>query len=104
MYNELHDKGLEVVAVTTYYGFYQNERNLTPDAEYAKMAGFVKEWKFPWPLIFGDRSNFEAYGVGGIPEYVLIDRQGKVSSITIGYSEPLHRELRANVEKLLKEK
>lgn len=101
MYQELRSKGLEVVAVTTYYGYYKTAKNLTPEAEFAKMKEYMEEWELPWPMVFGDKSNFSAYGVSGIPQYVVIDRDGKVASITIGYNEPLHAALRASVEKAL---
>ena len=104
MYRELKDKGLEVVAITNYYGYYKAEKNLTPEAEHAKMKEYLEEWELPWPMVFGDHSNQDAYGVGGIPQYVVIDRQGKVVSVTVGYNEPLHVELRASVEKTLNQK
>jgi hypothetical protein len=102
MYNELHDKGLEIVLVTRYYGYFEAERNITPDAEYAKMKDYLEKWELPFPLVFGGQENFDSYGVGGIPHYVVIDQQGKVHSYTIGYNEPLHAQLRKSVESLLK--
>lgn len=103
MYRELRDKGLEVVAITRYYGFYKAERNITPEAEYARMKEYMEEWELPWPMVFGDNANFEAYGVGGIPQYVVIDAQGKVDTIVVGYNEALHAKLRRSVERLLNE-
>ena len=104
MYRELKDKGLEVIAITKYYGYYKAERGLSKDQEFAKLKDYIDEWELPWPLIVGDNSNFENYGVGGIPQYVVIGRDGKVFSITVGYNEALHNELRANVEKALAQK
>ena len=101
MYQELRSQGLEVVAITKYYKYYKTIKDLSPEAEFAKMKDYMEEWELPWPMIFGDDANFEAYGVGGIPQYVVIDREGNVSSITVGYNEALHKELRANVEKAL---
>ena len=104
MYQELKSKGLEVVAITTYYGYYKAIKNLKPEEEFAKMKDYMEEWELPWPMVFADKTNFESYGVGGIPQYVVIDRDGKVSSITVGYNEALHKELRASVEKALSKK
>ncbi len=101
MYQELRSKGLEVVAITKYYGYFKATRDLTPEAEFAKMKEYMEEWELPWPMVFGTKANFAAYGVGGIPQYVVIDRQGKVASITVGYNELLHKELRASVEEAL---
>ncbi len=101
MYKEWKDRGLEIVGITTYYGYYGQERNLSPDQEFAKLQDHINEFGVPWPLIVGDRSNFTAYGVSGIPQYVVIDREGKVKSITVGYSPALHEELRKSVEEAL---
>ena len=104
MLADLKPKGLEIVEVTTYYGYYKTERNLTPDQEFAKYADHIKEFEIPWPVVFGDRSNQENYGVGGIPHYVLIDRKGIVRGMSIGFSEPLHAKFRAEVERVVAEK
>src|ERR1044071_4194870 len=101
MARELKDKGLEVIGVTGYYGYYKAERNLTPEVEFAKMKDYMEEWELPWPMLFVDRAMMDSYGVGGIPHYVVIDRQGKVQSITVGYNEPLHAQLPANGENAL---
>src|SRR5687768_10986621 len=95
MYRELKDKGLEVVGITTYYGYYKDQRNLTRDQEFAKLEEYMDEWELPWPMVVGEKDNFDAYGVGGIPQYVIIDREGKVHSISIGFSEELHAKFRA---------
>jgi len=97
----LKDKGLEVVGVTQLYGYYKNERPLAPDQEFARLASYIDEWDLTWPLVVGGPANFEAYGVGGIPQYVAIDREGRVRNITVGFSEELHTRFRAAVEKLL---
>ena len=104
LYSDFHDKGLEIVGYTTYYGYFGKERGLAPDAEFAKMDGFIKDFKLPWPIQFGDRSAFENYGVTGIPHVAVIDRTGKVRDLHIGYSPESFAPFRAEVEKLLAEK
>jgi thiol-disulfide isomerase/thioredoxin len=104
MYNDLHSKGLEVVSVTSYYGYFDQEKNLTPDVEFAKMEGFIAKYGMTWPVIFGDSTNLENYGVSGIPQFVIIDQSGKVSSIVVGYSPQLHAEMRKTIEDLLNKK
>ena len=101
MYAELHSKGLEVIGVTTYYGYYKDQKNLSPEAEYVANKGHIEEFGLPWPLLFGPRDNFTNFGVSGIPHYVVIGRDGKVASVTVGYNEPLHKQLRTSVEKAL---
>jgi thiol-disulfide isomerase/thioredoxin len=104
MYDDLHGEGLEVVSITNYYGFFDKEKGLTPDAEFARMEGFVEKYHLTWPVVFGDPSNAENYGVSGIPHFVIIDRTGKVNSITVGYTPELHAKLRKTVESLLSRK
>jgi len=101
LYDDLHGKGLEIVGVTTYYGYYNTEKNLTKDAEFAKMADFIKQYNIAWPVAYSDRSNFEAYGISGIPTVYVIDRDGKVHSIDVGYSPESFKKFRAEVEKLV---
>jgi thiol-disulfide isomerase/thioredoxin len=104
LYDDLNSKGLEMVGVTTYYGYYGQERGISKDAEFGKMAEFIKEFNIAWPVVYGERSNFEAYGVTGIPHVTVIDRKGNVHSIEIGYSPAIFTKFRAEIEKLINEK
>ena len=107
MYDELKGKGLEIVGVTTYYGYYKREnaekRDMPKDTEYAKMGEFIKEHNMNWPVVYGDRANFEAHGITGIPHVTVVDKKGNVRKIKIGYSPATFGEFRAYVEKLLAE-
>ncbi len=97
MYQELRSRGLEVVAVTSYAGSYKAITKLSPEAEFAKMREYIDEWELPWPMVFGTIGNYQAYGVHGIPQYVVIDREGRIASITIGYDEAAFNILRSSV-------
>lgn len=101
LYAELKPKGLEMVGFTTYYGRYKQEQGLTKDAEFAKMGEFLKEHDLPWPVVYGERSVFEAFGVTGIPHVVILDREGKVHKIKVGYDPKSQDEFRAMLIKLL---
>jgi len=103
LYADFHAKGLEIVGSTTYYGYYEKEKGLTKDQEFAKMEEFIKQYNIPWPIQFSDRSNFENYGVTGIPQVVVIDKTGKIHDLHIGYSAQSFPEFRQAVEKLLSE-
>lgn len=104
---DLKPKGLEIVGVTRYQGYYGAEaaqtRDMPKEAEFTKMEGFVKEHNLTWPVVFTDRAPFDAYGVTGIPHLVVIDRTGKVREIKIGYSKETYGKFRASLEKLLAE-
>ena len=101
MYDELKSKGLEIVSVTGTYGFFGNERGISRDQEFAKLADHLKEYNINWPMVVGPKSNSEAYGVNDFPHYVVLGRDGKVISYTVGYSTDLFNRLRASVEKAL---
>lgn len=94
------------MGVTTYYAYYGNERTNPPsmdrDTEFARMKDdFYPKHELPWPTVFADRSNFEKYGVSGIPHIVVIGRDGKVHSYKIGYSPASFAEWRKEIEKLI---
>lgn len=105
LYEEMKPKGLEIVGVTTYYGYYKAEnrqaRDMAKDVEFGKMKEFIDEHKLPWPVVYGDRSNFEAYAITGIPHVTVLDREGKVHKIKIGYSPALFKAFREDIEKIM---
>lgn len=102
LYADFHDKGLEIVGATRYYGYYGQERGLSPDAEFAKMQGFLDEHKLPWPVVYVKNEDFTAYGVTGIPHVAVIDKKGNVHKIKVGYSPSTFKAFRDEIEKLLK--
>lgn len=104
MYDDLKGKGFEIVGVTRYYGYYNKEQNLSQDDEFARMKGFIDEFKINWPIIYDNNNSFTNYGVSGIPTAVLIDRKGVVHEFHVGYSPESFKAFRAEVEKLLAEK
>lgn len=105
LYADLKDKGLEFVHVTTYYGYYKGEnrekRDMPRDTEFGKMKEFIDEYQLPWPVVYGERANFDAYGITGIPHVVVLDREGKVHKIKIGYSAQSFAKFREEVEQLV---
>lgn len=103
LYSDFKGKGLEIVGFTTYYGYYKTERGISKDAEFAKMADFIKEYDLPWPVVYGERTNFDAYGVTGIPHVAVVGRDGSVKKIKVGYSAASFKEFREYIEKLINE-
>ena len=92
--------------MTTYYGYYRKEnvekRDMAKDVEFAKMGEFIAEYKLPWPVVYGERANFEAYGISGIPTTVVIGRDGTVHKLHVGYSKESFKAFRDEIERLLK--
>ncbi len=105
LYADLQPKGLEIIGFTTYYGYYKREntekRDMAKDVEFGKMGEFIKEYSLPWPVVYGDRSNFDAYGVTGIPHVAVIGRDGVVHKIKVGYSAASFAEFRKEIEALV---
>jgi thiol-disulfide isomerase/thioredoxin len=107
LYAELHPKGLEIVSVTKYYGYYGNEnrekRDMPQDAEFAKMEGFIKEFELPWAVQYGDAANFNKFGVTSIPTLAVVDKKGVVRKLRIGYDPASFELFKKELETLLAE-
>jgi thiol-disulfide isomerase/thioredoxin len=71
-YKRYHDKGFEIIS-------------LSLDRTKAPVEKFVKEEDIPWANVYGAEGpspSVEYYGVLFIPTMILVDRDGKVVSIT----------------------
>jgi tetratricopeptide (TPR) repeat protein len=112
-------RGFRVVLVTRYYGYFGSERSLTPEAELERDRGYFAEHHLDVPVAVGDQVRVEmqdgkvaylpgpdpndtAYKVGGIPQIHLIDRQGKIRNIMVGYDDANEEKLAKMIEALLK--
>lgn len=107
MQSDLGPKGLQIVGVTRMYGYYQREnaekRDMAPDVEYEKLKGFMADHRMAWPVVYSPKSDYDAYGVTGIPHVAVIDKKGNVRRIKIGYSPESFPKFREFVESLLSE-
>jgi thiol-disulfide isomerase/thioredoxin len=114
-------QGFRVVLATQLYGYFQAERNLDAAAEIDRDRGYFAEHHLNVPVAVADRitasmkdgvvvyspapePNETAYKVGGIPQIQLIDRQGRIRLIMVGYDDANEAGLAKFIEKLLKEK
>lgn len=97
-------KGLQVVSVTSFYGYYGSQQGVKPGEEFAKMHDFVKQYEMGWPVIFDTKQVTQAkYHVSAIPQMVVIDRKGMIRKVEVGYTKESGAEVSALVEKLLAE-
>jgi thiol-disulfide isomerase/thioredoxin len=107
LYLKLKDKGLDIIGVTTLYGYYADgktsEKNITPMEEANLVSNFVKEQKLSYPMVLLDkRDTLRDYAVAGLPHVVLIDKKGVIRRVFTGmYSE---KSFLVAVKKLLDEK
>lgn len=97
MYDELKDKGFEVIAVNA------------PIRDNDTVEGvnkYIEENKFTFKVVMGGtRETYtlsKAYNVSGYPTNYLVDADGKILWRGAGYSEERFTELREAVEKALK--
>jgi thiol-disulfide isomerase/thioredoxin len=114
-------RGFQVVLATQFYGYFGSERNLSPEAEFEKDQAYFAEHGLDVPIAVGDRvtasvkdgvveyspgpnPNDAAYKVGGIPQIQIIDRQGRIRLIMVGYDDANEPALAKFIEKLLAEK
>jgi len=114
-------QGFRVVLATQLYGYFQTERNLDAAAEIDRDRSYFAEHHLNVPVAVADRvtasvkdgvvvyspapePNETAYKVGGIPQIQLIDRQGRIRLIMVGYDDANEAGLAKFIEKLLKEK
>lgn len=104
LYAEKKAEGFEIISVTRYYGYFGQERGITPQAEFEKMDGFIKQHELSWPTIFTSNDTFAGYGITGIPTMAIIGRDGKVQMMHVGFSDALFEEVKVKVDELLKEK
>jgi thiol-disulfide isomerase/thioredoxin len=117
-HSEYKDKGLEIVGVTTYYekiGFDKDngkitrlKEKLSAEDEHAMLKDFAGHHKLEHRLMALPRDDakklFDDYKVTGIPQVVLIDRQGKVRLVKVGAGDENAKELEQTIKKLIAEK
>ncbi len=98
------DQGLQVVSITSFYGYYDATKSLKPDAEFDLMKGFVKNYQMDWPVVFDAKQvTHSRYNVGAIPHLVVIDRKGIVRHIQVGAGEAEEAKTSQVIAGLIKE-
>ena len=99
LYAELKKQGFEIVSVTQYYGHFRSDglpdKKMPRDVEFAKMPAMLTEQHVTWPMVYTDPKTFAAYGVNGIPQLTLVDKQGRIRKIYRGFSIQLEHMLKA---------
>jgi len=114
-------KGFRVVLATRLYGYFQAEQNLDAPTEIERDKAYFAEHHLDVPVGINDRvipvvkdgvvtyttgpdPNDTAYRVGGIPQIHLIDKQGRIRLIMVGYDDANEPKLAKFIEGLLSEK
>jgi thiol-disulfide isomerase/thioredoxin len=114
-------QGFQVVIATQLYGYFQTERPLGADAEFDRDRTYFAEHGLDVPIAIGDQvtakvvegkvtyvpaknPNDVAYRVGGIPQIHLIDKQGRIRLVMVGYDDLNEPKLSKMIEEMLNEK
>lgn len=114
-------QGFQAVFATQMWGYFQTERPLTPEVEFERDRAYFAEHHLDVPIAIGDRTpqavrnadgtftyqrdpNDANYKVGGIPQIHLIDRQGRIRLVMVGYDDANEAKLSKLIEQLLAEK
>ena len=88
-YEKYHDKGFDIISVYTW------QRESDPVAAVRK---HVEEWQLPWIILSEELSKRagqpeygDAYNFRGVPQIMLVDKEGKVIATNIQFGELLPR-------------
>jgi len=100
--NKYKDSGITVIAPTQRFGYAEKRRPVGPAEELAYIEK-VRDEFYPWMKTVSVPVSDEVYlkyGVSTTPTYVMIDRDGKVSSYLPG--QPTIEQIDAMVQKIVK--
>ena len=69
-----------------------------------KARTFVKENNYTFTVLMDEKGKWgNSYNVRGIPQSVVIGRDGTVKKVFVGFGEGMEKEMRAAIEEALKE-
>jgi thiol-disulfide isomerase/thioredoxin len=112
-HSQYADKGLVTIGITKYYGFGWDAEamsavkieGISRADEQAAVAAFAKHHGLSYELAFDAENSHltNTFGVEGIPQVVLIDRQGIVRLVRVGTSDSNNKAIASTIETLLAE-
>ncbi len=95
---------VQVISLTGFYGFYGTTKDLKVEKEFELMKSFATNYKIAWPIVFdASGQNNRNYGVTGIPQLVVIDKQGVVRKVEVGFDPVAFEQTKQLVAKLTAE-
>jgi thiol-disulfide isomerase/thioredoxin len=108
-------RGMQSLFVTTTYGFFEKEKDITPaqEASYDSVY-YLTRHEMPVQVAVYETPetssgappampNETAYNVSGIPQLVLLDRAGVIRMIVVGWDPATEAHLKTMIETLLSE-
>jgi len=92
LYNRYRGNGFELIGMDVDKGDVDTVRR------------FVKSMDIPYPVVVAPDDVARSYRVSGIPETVLIDKEGTIRERMVGFSSTIVQELTKKVAELTSEK
>lgn len=71
--------------------------------EELKLRAFADEHAISYPILVGDQSIGQDYGVQGIPTTFIFDKQNRIAFKHVGFSPGMEEQFVKEIEQLLKE-
>ena len=113
-------KGFQTVIATELYGYFGTAKSLAPDAELARDRTYFAKHLPGVPGAIGDQVTVTddgetvtyspardphhlKYRVGGLPQFYLVDRQGRVRFLMSGYGKNTEAKLLRLIQRLMAE-
>lgn len=93
LHNKYGERGLVVIGANTW------ENN---DKTGANAKKYRDQHKYTYLFTYNNDDLAKAWNVEGIPTMILLDKQGKVSKVFVGFDPSLEKQLSAAIEPLLK--
>jgi thiol-disulfide isomerase/thioredoxin len=96
IYKENKDKGVIAIGLTRFYanGFLPDDssnlskgesvRGITEETYVDHLQEFKKRSGLSYPFVVGQKEDFDAYGVTGIPTMAIVNKEGKIAMIVVG--------------------
>jgi peroxiredoxin len=90
LYSQLHDRGLEILAISI-------------DALGAQVVGpFMQQYQLTFPALLDPAGSIERlYQTGGVPESFVVDKQGRLVEKVVGPRDWAHPQVIVMFERLL---
>ena len=92
LYNHYRGNGFELIGMDV------GERDLD------RVRRFIKSMDIPYPIVVATDDVAKSYRVSGIPETILIDKEGNIRERIAGFSSTIVQELTRKVAELTSEK
>ena len=118
LFERFGKEDFQIVFYTRTYGYFEQERDLTPEQEIERDKKYYAGYGFTLPIAIGPPTTVvvdgkrtgqsdpveTAYAVGGIPQFNIIDKKGNIRLVMIGYDDANAERLVSFIRSLLNEK